>query len=94
MGQPGGMAMPGGSGPGGEGMQDDPESPLDELDFYTGELGSKLLTKLKTKMEASTFGAVLKDANKAVPLVLKANNDTTTIRAVLPAVRQCARRWV
>lgn len=67
---PGGI-NPGGMNPGGDGMLDEPQTPQEELDFYTGELGTKLLTKLKAKLDAGTFGLVLKDASKAVPLVLR-----------------------
>jgi hypothetical protein len=64
---PAGVA--GGFNPGGEGgMQEQPETAREELEYFTGELGAKLLTKLKSKMEVGTFGVVLKDANKAVPL--------------------------
>jgi hypothetical protein len=73
-GPPGGMAAMPGSGMPGGGQMDLNETPREELEFYTGELGTKLLSKLKTKMETSAFGLVLKEANKAVPFVVKENN--------------------
>jgi hypothetical protein len=66
--------------PGGMGQQEQVETPLQELEYYTGEVGTKLLARLRLKMEASTFGAVLKDANKAMPAAPK-ENDNNNINA-------------
>jgi hypothetical protein len=67
MGPPGGLGLPGGES-GMQGAQGQPQTAQDELEYFTGELGTKLLAKLKTKLEAGTFGIVLKEANKAMPL--------------------------
>jgi hypothetical protein len=45
--------------------------PLTAIDYYTGELGQKLLEKLKTRIEVGQFGEVLKTfsapSNTAIP---------------------------
>ena len=57
-------------GPGyGPGNQQEPASPKEEFEYFTGEIGTKLLARMKAKMEASTFGSILRDANKAMPVV-------------------------
>jgi hypothetical protein len=45
-------------------------TPLEELEYFTGELGTKLLARMKAKMELGTFGSILRDANKAMPAAL------------------------
>jgi hypothetical protein len=60
-----------GSGSGYNTNQQESVTPLEELEYFTGELGTKLLARMKAKMEAGTFGSILRDANKAMPAVVE-----------------------
>jgi len=51
----------------------------EQLAFYTGEFGTKLLTVLKTKVEGGEYGAIFKDLVEEVarpPMELDPNNPT------------------
>jgi hypothetical protein len=65
----GGSGIEGGSGYGG-GQNQMPTSPQEEVAYFTGEVGTKLLEKIKVKLEAGDFGAIYRDALKSAPLVV------------------------
>lgn len=82
-GRPAGEENPGASGPpGGAGFEDAsgygggqnqmPTSPEEELKYFTGEVGTKLVAKIKTKLEAGEFGAIYREALKSSPLAVGA----------------------
>lgn len=69
-GPPGGSspeAFAGGSGYGGEGNGQLPTTPEGELNYFTGEIGTKLVAKIKSKLESGAFGAIYKEALKELP---------------------------
>ncbi|MFN0016920.1 MAG: hypothetical protein ACKVP0_01605 [Pirellulaceae bacterium] len=62
-GMPGG-ALPGGGMPGMPGMGGGGSSPTDgrgQIDYYTGEFGTKLIESLESRISEGKFGEVLKD---------------------------------
>ena len=72
-GNPGAAIPPGGSGgegvPGyGGGNNQLPTSPQEELAYFTGEVGTKLVDKIKARLEAGDFGAIYREALKDLPL--------------------------
>jgi hypothetical protein len=69
-GPPGGgspEAFAGGSGYGGMGNGQLPTTPEGELNYFTGEIGTKLVAKIKSKLESGAFGAIYKEALKELP---------------------------
>jgi hypothetical protein len=44
-----------------------PTSPQEELAFFTGEIGTKLVEKLKARMETGALGPILRDALREAP---------------------------
>ena len=64
-GAPGSDAGGYGSG-GGQGQM--PTSPAEEITYFTGELGEKLLAALRTRIEAGALGHVYRDALKELPV--------------------------
>jgi len=79
-GNPGAAIPPGGSGgegiPGyGGGNNQLPTSPQEELAYFTGEVGTKLVDKIKAKLEAGDFGAIYREALKDLPLAKVADGE-------------------
>jgi hypothetical protein len=60
---------------GGDGQNAMPTSPAEEIAYFTGELGEKLLEALRKRLEAGAFGNVYRDALKEAPLVANNNQD-------------------
>jgi hypothetical protein len=69
-GAPGGSAemLGSGSGYGGEGNSQLPTTPEGELIYFTGEIGTKLVAKIKSQLESGAFGAIYKEALKDLPV--------------------------
>jgi hypothetical protein len=79
-GNPGAGIAP--SGPGGDGgpgfgtgNNQLPTSPQEELAYFTGEVGTKLVDKIKAKLDAGDFGAIYHEALKDLPLAKVADGE-------------------
>ena len=70
-GPPAASGVEGGSGYGagyGGGQGQLPTSPEEELKYFTGEMGTKLVAKIKAKLEAGDFGVIYRESLKSLPL--------------------------
>ncbi len=71
IGPPGGSGFEGAPGYDGGGQNQATQSPEEELKYFTGDLGTQLVAKIKTKLEAGEFGTIYREVLKNLPIADK-----------------------